>query len=98
MLWPHRPFPDTRKLAMAEDGDEFAVTSAEETLGGQMVLARHTDEADVIAHQILMLFAHYHRPAFHYLQVQVRIGDIISPAPSSYTPPIRPHGKLPRKL
>jgi len=98
MLWPNRPPRDTRKLVIAEDGDEVAVTAAEETLGGQMVLTRHTDEADMITHHILMLFARYHQPNFHYLQVQIRIGDIISPAPSSYTPPVRPHGKLTRKL
>ncbi len=98
MLWPNRPVRETRKLVLDEDGEEIAVTAAEETIGGQMVLTRHTDEADVITHHVLMLFAHYHRPAYHYLQVQVRIGDIISPAPSSYTPQRRPHGKLTRKL
>lgn len=98
MLWPNRPVRDTRRLVMAEDGEEVAVTAAEETIGGQMVLGRHTDEANVIAHHILMLFAHYHRPANRYLQVQVRIGDIVSTSPSNYTPPLRPHGRLTRKL
>jgi nucleotidyltransferase/DNA polymerase involved in DNA repair len=98
MLWPNRPVRETRKLVMDENGEEVAVTAAEETTGGQMVLTRHTDEADVIAHHVLMLFAHYHRPANHYLQVQVRIGDIVSPSPSSYTPPLRPRGKLTRNL
>jgi nucleotidyltransferase/DNA polymerase involved in DNA repair len=98
MLWPHRPVRETRKLVLDENGEEVAVTSAEETIGGQMVLERYTDEPEVIAQHILMLFAHYHRPAYRYLQVQVRIGDIISPAPSSYMPPTRPYGKLTRKL
>lgn len=98
LLWPNRPVRETRRLVLDEEGDEVAVTAAEETLGGQMALARHTDEPDVIAHHILMLFANYHRPAYHYLQVQVRVGDIISPSPASYTPPARPRGKLTRKL
>lgn len=99
MLLPsHMHHRETRKLIIDEDGDEMAVTAAEETLGGQMVLTRHTDEADVIAHHILMLFAHYHRPAYRYLQVQVRVGDIISTAPTNYTPASRPYGKLTRKL
>ncbi len=98
MLWPNRPVRETRRLVIDEHGEEVAVTASEETLSGQMVLDRHTDEADVIAHHILMLFAHYHRPAYHYLQVQVRIGDIVSLTPSSYKPPPRPHGRLTRKL
>lgn len=98
MLWPHRPPRETRKLVLDEHGEEVAVTATEETIGGQMALTRHTDEADVIAQHTLMLFAHYHRTAHRYLQVQVRIGDIVSPAPSSYMPQARPHGKLTRKL
>lgn len=98
MLWPARPTRETRKLVLDEQGEEVAVTSAEETIGGQMALARSTDEAEVITQHILMLFAHYHRPAYRYLQVQVRVGEIISPAPSSYMPQARPHGKLTRKL
>ena len=98
MLWPNRPVRETRKLVLDEDGEEVAVTAAEETIGGQMVLAHHADEADVIAHHILMLFAHYHRPAYRYLQVQIRVGDIISPSPASYAPSPRPRGRLTRKL
>lgn len=99
LLWPNRMTRrETRRLVLDEEGDEVAVTTAEETIGGQMVLARHTDEADVIAHHVLMLFAYYHRPAYRYLQVQVRIGDIVSPTPASYTPPSRPYGKLIRKF
>ena len=82
ILWPNRTVHrDTRKLMMGEEGEEMAVTSAEETLGGQMMLTRHTDDADVIAQHGLMLFAHYHQPANRYLQVQLRIGDIITTIP-----------------
>ncbi|HEY1352850.1 MAG TPA: hypothetical protein VGF67_24815 [Ktedonobacteraceae bacterium] len=98
MLWPHRPVRETRKLVLDEYGEEIATAAAAETVGGQMALERYTDEAEVMAQHILMLFAHYHRPAYRYLQVQVRIGDIISPAPSSYMPQTRPYGKLTRKL
>jgi DNA polymerase IV len=100
MLWPsHMRHRETRKLVVDEEGDEVVVTTAEETLGGQMALTHYTDEADVITHHLLMLFAHHHRPAYRYLQVQVRIGDIISTASTSYAPPPpRPRGKLTRKL
>lgn len=98
MLWPHRPVRETRRLVLDETGEEIAVTASEETISGQAVLERHTDDTDLIAHNALMLFAHHHRPAYRYLQVQVRIGDIISPTPASYTPPPRPHGRLTRKL
>jgi nucleotidyltransferase/DNA polymerase involved in DNA repair len=99
MLWPyHFVRPETRKLVMAEDGEEVAVTSAEDTIGGQMVLSRHTDEADVIAHHVLMLFAHYHQPSNRYLQVQLRIGDIIAVTPTYYPPPVRTRGRPTRKL
>jgi len=99
MLWPNRIVRrDTRRLLMGEDGEEMAVTAAEETIGGQMILTRHTDEADVIAHHALMLFAHYHRPANRYLQVQVRIGDIIAVTPAYYPPPARTRGRPTRKL
>lgn len=99
MLWPNRPVRrDTRRLLMGEDGEEVAVTAAEETVGGQMLLTRHTDEADVIAHHALMLFAHYHRPANRYLQVQLRIGDIIAVTPAYYPPPARARGRATRKL
>jgi hypothetical protein len=83
---------------MGEDGEEVAITAAEETVGGQMMLSRHTDEADILAHHSLMLFAHYHRPSFRYLQVQLRVGDIISSIPAYYPPPARSRGKLTRKL
>lgn len=88
ILWPHQR-RDTRRLVMNEQGEEVAVTTAEETVGGQMVLSRHTDEADVIAHHALMLFAHYHRPGNRYLQVQLRIGDIVSVTQVYYPPPAR---------
>src|SRR5438105_1486408 len=79
MLWPNRLVRrETRQLVLGEDGEEVAVTAAEETIGGQMVLSRHTDEADVIAHHAVLLFAHYHQQANRYLQVQVRIGDIVA--------------------
>jgi hypothetical protein len=71
--------------------------TAEETIGGQMMLSRHTDDADIIANHSLMLFAHYHRSGIHYLQVQLRIGDIIATAPTYYPPPTRTR-KLTRKL
>jgi len=98
ILWPNRLRPETRKLVMGEDGEEVAITAAEETVGGQMMLSRHTDEADILAHHSLMLFAHYHRPSFRYLQVQLRVGDIISSIPAYYPPPARSRGKLTRKL
>ncbi len=99
MLWPNRLVrQDTRKLVMAEDGEEVAVTSAEDTIGGQMILSCHTDDADVIAHHVLMLFAHYHRPGNRYLQVQVRIGDIIAVTPTFYPPSARSRGRPTRKL
>ena len=99
MLWPHGMVQrDTRRLLMNEDGEEMAVTAAEETIGGQMILMRHTDEPDVMAHHALMLFAHYHRPANRYLQVQLRIGDIIAVTPVYYPPPARARGRATRKL
>jgi nucleotidyltransferase/DNA polymerase involved in DNA repair len=99
MLWPnHFVRRETQKLILGEDGEEVAVTSAEETIGGQMVLSRHTDEADVIAHHSLMLFAHYHRQANRYLQVQVRIGDIVATTQVYYPPPARTRGRPTRKL
>jgi nucleotidyltransferase/DNA polymerase involved in DNA repair len=99
MLWPSRLVrPETRKLVIAEDGEEVAVTSAEDTIGGQMILSCHADDADVIAHHVLMLFAHYHRPGNRYLQVQVRIGDIIAVTPTYYPPPVRSRGRPTRKL
>ena len=99
MLWPHRFMRhDTRRLVMNEEGEEVAVTAAEETIGGQMVLSRHTDDAGVIANHALMLFAHYHRPANRYLQVQLRIGDIVAVAQAYYPPPARSRGRPTRKL
>lgn len=99
MLWPSRLVrQETRKLVIAEDGEEVAVTSAEDTTGGQMILSSHTDDADVIAHHVLMLFAHYHRAGNRYLQVQVRIGDIMAVTPAYYPPPVRTRGRPTRKL
>ena len=83
---------------MGEEGEEMAVTMAEETIGGQMLLSRHADEADIIAHHSLMLFAHYHRHGYRYLQVQLRIGDIIATTPSYYPPPARTRSRVTRKL
>jgi nucleotidyltransferase/DNA polymerase involved in DNA repair len=99
MLWPHHFVRrETRRLVLSEEGEEMGVTAAEETIGGQMVLTRHTDEADIIAHHALMLFAHYHRPANRYLQVQLRIGDIIAVAQAYYPPPARNRGRATKKL
>jgi hypothetical protein len=63
-----------------------------------MILSRHTDEADVIAHHSLMLFAHYHRPAYRYVQVQLRVGDIIASTPVYYPPPARSRGRTTTRL
>ena len=99
ILWPNRAVRlDTRKLMMGEEGEEMAVTSGEESIGGQMVLMRHTDDPDIIAQHGLMLFAHYHRPAYRYLQVQLRIGDIVTTVPAFYPPPARARGRATRKL
>ncbi len=99
ILWPSQNVRrETRKLVAGEGGEEVAVTAAEETTGGQMLLSRHTDEADVIAHHSLMLFAHYHRAAHRYQQVQLRIGDIIATTPVYYPPPARTRGRTTRKL
>ena len=98
ILWPNRIRRETRKLVMGEEGEEMAVTMAEETIGGQMLLSRHADEADIIAHHSLMLFAHYHRYGYRYLQVQLRIGDIIATTPSYYPPPARTRSRMTRKL
>lgn len=97
ILWPNQVRRDTRKLLMADDGEEMAVTAAEETIGGQMILSRHTEEADVLVHHSLMLFAHYHRSGVRYLQVQLRIGDIITTMQPYYPPPARPR-RLTRRL
>lgn len=97
ILWPNAIRRETQKLVIGAEGKEMAVTTAEETIGGQMVLSRHTSEADVIAHHSLMLFAHYHRPGVRYLQVQLRIGDIITSVQAYYPPPTRTR-RLTRKL
>ena len=98
ILWPNRMMRrETRKLVMGEEGKEVTM-AAEGTIGGQIILSRHTDEADVIAHHGLMLFAHYHHPANQYLQVQLRIGDIISTTPTLYPPSARSRVRLTRKL
>ena len=76
----------------------MAVTAAEETIGGQMILSRHSDDADVIANHALMLFAHYHRQTNRYLQVQLRIGDIVAVTQAYYPPPARARGRATRKL
>ncbi len=99
ILWPNRTVRrETRKLVMGEEGEEMGLTHAEETIGGQMLLSRHTDEADIIAHHALMLFAQHHRPGYRYLQVQLRIGDIVAMTPAYYPPPTRARGRLTRKL
>lgn len=97
ILWPNATRREIPKLVMDEEGQEIEVTTAEETIGGQMLLSRHTDEADIIAHHSLMLFAHYHHPGMHYLQVQLRIGDIITTMQTYYPPPARTR-RLTRKL
>ena len=99
MLWPDRIVRrETRKLLLGDDGEEMAVTATEEAINGQMVLSRHTDEADVIAHHMLMLFAQHHHSGTRYHQVQVRVGDIISVAPAYLPPPVRMRGRPTRKL
>ncbi len=102
MLWPsHYVSRETRKLVIADDSDEVAVTATEEAITGQMTLARPTDDAEMIVRQLLMLFAQYHRPGTRYTQVQVRIGDITAATPtlSGYFPvQVRPRGRPTRKL
>src|SRR5713101_8305533 len=100
MLWPNRAVrQETRKLVIDDQGEEVAVAAAEETISGQMTLTRHIDEADVIAHHGLMLFAQHHRPGNRYLQVQLRIGDIIAVTQVYYPPLARARGSRPtRKL
>jgi len=99
MLWPsHMLRQSTRKLVLGDDGEEMAVTAAEEAIIGQMALANHTDDADVIAHHLLMLFAQYHHPGMRYHQVQVRIGDIVTIIPAYVPPPLRTRGRPTRKL
>jgi nucleotidyltransferase/DNA polymerase involved in DNA repair len=99
ILWPQRLVNrDTRRLLLNDEGEEIAITAAEETIGGQMLLTRHTDETDVIAQHTLMLFAQYHRPANRYLQVQLRIGDIVAVTQEYYPPAARSRGRATRKL
>ncbi|HVB75945.1 MAG TPA: hypothetical protein VNE38_20530, partial [Ktedonobacteraceae bacterium] len=99
MLWPsHMLRQSTRKLVLGDDGEEMAVTAAEEAIIGQMARANHTDDADVIAHHLLMLFAQYHHPGMRYHQVQVRIGDIVTIIPAYVPPPLRTRGRPTRKL
>jgi nucleotidyltransferase/DNA polymerase involved in DNA repair len=97
ILWPSATHRETRQLVMDKTGKELEVTAAEETIGGQILLSRHTDEADIIAHHSLMLFAHYHHPGVRYLQVQLRVGDIITTTQAYYPPPARTR-RLTRKL
>ena len=99
MLWPNRTVrQETRKLVMGNDGEEVAVTAAEEAIIGQMALSNHSDDADVLAHNLLMLFAQHHHPGMRYHQVQVRIGDIITVIPAYIPPPARIRGRPTRKL
>jgi nucleotidyltransferase/DNA polymerase involved in DNA repair len=99
ILWPPQGLRrETRRLVLNEEGEEVALTSAEETIGGQMQLSRHTDDANVLAHHALMLFAQHHRQAHRYLQVQLRIGDIIAGVQPYYPPPARSRGRATRKL
>ncbi|GLV58887.1 hypothetical protein KDH_57150 [Dictyobacter sp. S3.2.2.5] len=99
VLWPNQIRRHTRKLVSGEDGEEMAFTMPEETIGGQLLLDRHTDQADIIAHHSLMLFAHYHKAGMRYLQVQLRVGDMITTAPTTYyPPPARARGRMTRKL
>lgn len=102
MLWPSRFVNrETRKLAIADDSEEIAVSATEEAIVGQMTLPRHTDDADQIAYQLLTLFAQHHRPGTRYTQVQVRVGDIISGLPTftGYYPALsRSRGRPTRKL
>jgi nucleotidyltransferase/DNA polymerase involved in DNA repair len=98
ILWPNQStHRDTRKLMMGEEGEAMAA-AGEESIGGQMMLTRHTDDPDVIAQHGLMLFAHYHKSPNRYLQVQLRIGDIITTIPAYYPPPARTRGRATRKL
>lgn len=97
ILWPSSIRRETQQLVGDEKGKDLAVTTADETIGGQMVLSRHTNEADVIAHHSLMLFAHYHRPGVRYRQIQLRIGDIMT-SMQTYSPPPTRTRRLTRKL
>lgn len=97
ILWPSSIRRETQQLVEDEEGKDLVVAAADETIGGQMVLSRHTNEADVIAHHSLMLFAHYHHPGIRYRQVQLRIGDIMI-SMQAYSPPPTRTRRLTRKL
>jgi nucleotidyltransferase/DNA polymerase involved in DNA repair len=97
ILWPNSIHRETQPLVIDDEGKDMAVTTTDETTGGQMVFSRHTDEADVIAYHSLMLFAHYHHPGVRYRQVQLRIGDIMTSMPAYSPPPARTR-RLTRKL
>ncbi len=99
ILWPSsRQSRETRQLYPEDDSQTIERSTSDEALGGQINLARETDEADVLAHQGLMLFAQHHRPGTRYLQVQLRVGDISSAIPQYYPPLARSHTRLTRKL
>ncbi|MBX5456541.1 MAG: hypothetical protein IRZ31_06530 [Thermogemmatispora sp.] len=98
LLWPSRPRRDTRRLLLDEQGEEAVLREGEEAIGGQITLERHTDEADILIHHLLMLFAHYHRSGTRYLQVLARVGDIITAATPYYPPAARARGRPTRRL
>ncbi|WP_069805343.1 DNA polymerase Y family protein [Thermogemmatispora onikobensis] len=98
LLWPARPRRDTRHLLLDEQGEEAMLHEGEGAIGGQITLERHTDEADILIHHLLMLFAHYHRSGTRYLQVLARIGDIITAATPYYPPAARARGRPTRRL
>lgn len=85
LLWPARPRQETRHLLSDEQGEEAMLREGEGAIGGQITLERHTDEADILIHHLLMLFAHYHRSGTRYLQILARIGDIITAATPYYS-------------
>jgi nucleotidyltransferase/DNA polymerase involved in DNA repair len=97
ILWPNSIHRETQPLVIDEEGKDMTVTTTDETIGGQMVFSRHTNEADVIAYHSLMLFAHYHHPGVRYRQVQLRIGDIMT-SMQPYSPPPTRTRRLTRKL
>ncbi|MBX5450173.1 DNA polymerase Y family protein [Thermogemmatispora sp.] len=98
LLWPAQPRRDTRRLLLDEQGEEAALREGEEAIGGQITLERHTDEADILIHHLLMLFAHYHRSGTRYLQVLARVGDIITAVTPYYPPAARARGRPTRRL
>ncbi len=97
-----RPYQAVRReagsLLLNEEGEEVEGTAAEETIGGQMLLSRHTDDSDVLTYHALLLFSQYHSPANRYMQVQLRVGDIIAVVQPYYPPAARSRGRLTRKL